>query len=257
MYRRPDKIGHQRASTLSTAGSNWPLMSRQFHRDSIQLKQMEPGTEPSPRDVADFNQTQEFIRDACPSSWLEHAEELRDAAELIWKRHDDGLRVGITLDSAFTPVDDARRFSEVSRTYMLLAGFALENLIKGLLVYQDPSHVNRGVLSDDLKSHNLVTLASKLKGLALSPAERQFCHTATSAIPYWGRYPIPLKRNQVTPEIGVDANLRRTFLALFDRLAHALYWAVRDGWDSGAGPKTLKIRSNRYGDWIDPKEPLI
>jgi hypothetical protein len=39
-------------------------------------------------------------------------------------------------------------------------------------------------------------------------------------------------------------------------LAQTLYWQVRDGWDSGVGPATLKYRSARY-EKIDAKEPLF
>jgi hypothetical protein len=49
----------------------------------------------------------------------------------------------------------------MSRTYMLLAGFALENVLKGHLVFADPSLVNRGVLSDELKSHDIVATGSE------------------------------------------------------------------------------------------------
>jgi hypothetical protein len=216
---------------------------------------LEPGASPS--EVSEFNKLQEFVRDACPSSWLECAEELRDAAELIWERQEDGLRVGITLTADFEALNEPRRISKVSRTYMLLAGFALENVVKGLLVFADPSHVNVGVLSDELKSHNIATLASKIRDLKLSDGEETFCRNATDALPYWGRYPIPLRKGQVSPEIGIDETLRQAFLSLFDRLAYQLYWAVRDGWDSGVGPKTIKIRSSKYGDRIDPSEPFF
>lgn len=196
------------------------------------------------------------MRDASPSSWLEYAEELRYAAELIWEHQDDGFRLSVNLDAEFKP-NGTSRISSVSRTYLLLAGFALENLIKGHLVFRDRSLVNQGVLSNTLKSHDVVALAMKIPELQLSDDERRFCKNATDAIPYWGRYPIPLKKSQLLPEVGVDEALRQAFLGLFERLAHQLYRAVRDGWDSGVGPKTLKVRSTKYGDSIDPKESFF
>jgi hypothetical protein len=204
----------------------------------------------------DFDSLQEFVRDACPSSWLDHAEELRDSAAYLWARNEDSLGVSLTLDRDFQPTKEIR-VSAVSRTYMLLSGFALENVMKGRLVAVDPSLVNQGFLGGKLKSHNIVDLASEIPNLTLSIEEQQFCLNATKAIPYWGRYPIPLKKSQLLPEIRVDEILRHAFLGLFQRLAHDLYWAVRDGWDSEVGPKTLKFRSVRYGDSIDLKEPLF
>jgi hypothetical protein len=59
-------------------------------------------------------------------------------------------------------------------------------------------------------------------------------------------YPIQLDSNSVLPETVVTESLRLAFLNLFARLAQTLYWKVRDGWDSGVGPATLKCRSARY-----------
>jgi hypothetical protein len=138
-------------------------------------------------DLSGFNSLQEFVRDASPASWLEYAEELRDSAELIWERQGDGFRIGAILNDSHHLVSETGQISIVSRTYMLLAGFALENVIKGRLVSLDPSHVNQGRLSSELKRHDVVELAMKIPGLQLSDDERRFCVNATQAIPYWGR----------------------------------------------------------------------
>jgi hypothetical protein len=209
-----------------------------------------------PESVNDFNSLQEFVRDASPGQWLEYAEELRDNAELIWSHEDESLRLRVVANAEPYAVGDPFRVSGVSRTYLLLAGFALENVLKGLIVLDDPCHINTGVLSRELKSHNIEVLASKARNLILSEDENEFCSLVTAVIPYWGRYPIPLDKNRIMPEVGMTEARRHLFLGLFDRLAHRLYWAVRDGWDSGVGPKDLKIRSVRYGDCIDPNEPL-
>jgi len=210
----------------------------------------------NPSNIDDFNKLQEFVRDASPAAWLEYAEELRDSAEYVWSRDENQLCIAATLDSDQRALE-GRKISIVSRTYMLLAGFALENLLKGRLVSTNPTLVNQGFLSNELKSHDIVALAEKIQGLRLSEEERRFCENAAKAVPYWGRYPVPLKKGQLSPEVGVDETLRQAFLGLFERLAHDLHWTIRDGWDSGVGPKTLKIRSVKYGDRIDPKEPLF
>jgi hypothetical protein len=211
----------------------------------------------SPHLYSESDSLQLFVRDASPASWLEYAEELRDAAELLWSHSSDGLRVAVTLDQQFVPSEGAFKVSSISRTYMLLAGFALENVLKGILVAIYPTRVNTGNITRDLRSHNLPSLAAKIPGLTLSDQERKFCESATAAIPYWGRYPIPLEKGGLSIEIGVDEQVRKTFLGIFDLLAHQLYWAVRDGWDSGVGPQTLKMRSNKYEDKIHLGDSLI
>jgi hypothetical protein len=115
-------------------------------------------------DPSEFNNLQAFVRDASPVSWLEYAEELRDSAELIWAHQDDGFRVSATLNQEHRLLDQVGRISNVSWTYVLLAGFALENVMKGHLVFRDPSHVNQGHLSRELKSHDVVGLAMKIPG---------------------------------------------------------------------------------------------
>lgn len=202
------------------------------------------------------NQLQEFVRDGCPPSWLEYAEELRDAAELIWTQEQGSLRLHVQL-SAKKRVLSKKETSPVSRPYLLLAGFALENLLKGLLILKEPKHITSGALSHELKTHDLLALSAQILGLRLSRKEESLCKQMTQAIPYWGRYPIPLKQQQVMPSLAVNENTRTVFLELFDRLAHELYWAVRDGWDSRIGVATIKMRSLRYGDKIDPKEQLF
>ncbi len=218
---------------------------------------MDPNFDVSiPESITESNKLQEFVRDASPAQWLQYTEELRDNAELIWSHEDESLRVGVVTNAERCAVGGPFRVSGVSRTYLLLAGFALENVLKGLLVLEDPRHINTGALSRKLTSHNIKGLASKVRNLTLSADEHQFCALVTAVIPYWGRYPIPLDKNRIMPEVGMTETRRHLFLALFGRLAHRLYWSVRDGWDSGVGPKDLKLRSTRYCDSIDPSEPL-
>jgi hypothetical protein len=154
-------------------------------------------------DLHDFNSLQEFVLDACPSAWLNYAEELRDSAELIWSRDKDMRCIESSLDS-HQRVIEVTAISPVSRTYILLAVFALENLLKGHLVLANPSLVNQGILSNELKSHDIVGLAARIPSLRLSDQERRFCDIATKAIPYWGRYPKPPKE-----EPGLAGSSRR------------------------------------------------
>ena len=96
----------------------------------------------------------------------------------------------------------------------------------------------------------MAELMPKVKGLSLSEAEEKVCQVMQDAIPYWGRYPIPLEYNGVLPEVAVDDEFRRVFLNLHFRLGQYLYDLIRDGWDSGVGPRSIKLRSIKYGDEI-------
>jgi hypothetical protein len=219
---------------------------------------MDPTFDPSAAgSINDFNRLQEFVRDGGPEGWLEYAEELHDCAEVLWQNEARSIRVGVVVDDRGRVVGDKGRISGVSRTYLLLAGLALENVIKGLLVSADASHINTGALSPQLKSHNIPRLIANISDLDISQNEMAFCRLVSAVIPYWGRYPIPLTKCQLMPEVGLTEGDRSTFLDLFGRLAHRLYWEIRDGWDSGVGPQTVKVRSDRYGDSLDLTEKLF
>jgi hypothetical protein len=117
------------------------------------------------------NQISSFISDAMPDAWLDYALELKRSAEIIWKTNDDSIRLLMSEELA-QDLEDIRHtkkeFLSISRPYILLAGFALENLIKGLLVFQNPSHITRGKLSKELQSHKILILVKKIDGIELS-----------------------------------------------------------------------------------------
>jgi len=198
-----------------------------------------------------------FVRDALPGEWRSLAGELRDSAELLWNDRSNGLR-GIleqrieVEDGEVRIINETRKIYSVSRPYFLLAGFALENLLKGFIVALDPTLIKEGKLDPQLKTHKLTDLANRIKELELTESERRFCSLAEDAIPYWGRYPVPLTYNKLVPEVGLTDELRSSFLSLFDRIDEKLYIEIRDGWDSGGGAASGITWDAKY----DSKERL-
>src|SRR5690606_19490623 len=95
-----------------------------------------------------------------PGGWLELSDELIDAAELLWESA-SGLRLEGTGSGSLAELElrNSRTLSSVSRPYWLLAGFAIENALKGLLVADNPQLISSGVLHKSLKSHRVRTLA--------------------------------------------------------------------------------------------------
>lgn len=115
----------------------------------------------SDEELRELNARIIFVRDAMPAAWLDYAEDLRESAELLWMYREEGLRLEMegeeqASSQGIRATQHPRKISSISRSYILLAGFALENLIKGLLVAQNPTHINRGKLSGDLRSHKLL-----------------------------------------------------------------------------------------------------
>jgi hypothetical protein len=203
-----------------------------------------------------FTRKQLFVRNAMPDGWLEYADELKDTAEVLWQQREDSMRLEADLTLDGFPVQDAK-YIGYSRPYILLSGFALENLIKGLLVAKNPTLVSSGTLNRDLKSHNLVTLASMVNWIKLTKKEMSVLKIAQEALPYWGRYPIPLNLNEIRKEVPLNADYRDTFVKMYDRLSKQLHDTIKDGWDSGVGPRLIRIRNVKRGDIIDRNEPFF
>jgi len=149
-----------------------------------------------------------------------------------------------------------KKSSAHSRSYILLASLALENVLKGLIIVSDAKLISSGRLDKTLQSHKLLDLAKRVDGLVLSKDERHILHVCQDAIPYWGRYPIPLEYKGLKPKEAADDKFHTCFRKLHFRLCKSLYEKLKDGWDSGVGSKTLQMRSIRYGDAIYLKEKL-
>lgn len=199
----------------------------------------------------ELNQKQLFVRDAMPTEWLQYAEELGDAAECLWVRTDCAMELAWQ-----TTVGGGERFEKAgahARTYVLLAGLALENVLKGMLVARDPTLINQGHLHGSIRSHKLLELAGAMPDLSLSETEQRVLSICQDAIPYWGRYPVPLRYNGLSPREAATAQFRERFRALHSRLCRSIYESIKDGWDSGVGATTLQVRSSRYGDMVDIK----
>jgi hypothetical protein len=79
--------------------------------------------------------------------------------------------------------------------YCLLIGYALECLLKGILVKQNPSIIHDELKLDPvLKSHDL-TMLCKRADIALSPIEHNLLVNIENIVTVW-KYPVPLDVNK-------------------------------------------------------------
>ncbi len=101
-----------------------------------------------------------------------------------------------------------------------------------------------------MKTHNLLELVRRVEGFELSEKEHRFCITAQDALPYWGRYPVPLKFEELKRELEADANYRNAFLQLYERLSTLIESEIIDGWNSEGGAEILPTRNFKIGDKI-------
>lgn len=129
-----------------------------------------------------------------PKLWIMTAENLISAAERLasdiegfWKKletFDDGSSLPVSEM-------DGSRYHNI---FMMLYGFAIENLCKGHAVTKlsrlDRLACKLGKLPGRLKTHNLESLVTTEVGLVLNDGERELLKRLEAAVKWAGRYPV-------------------------------------------------------------------
>jgi hypothetical protein len=88
-----------------------------------------------------------------------------------------------------------RESTDLNSTYLLLAGFAIENILKGFSMLRHPDLADGDKLSGRLITHDLPSIAEQLH-LVLANDESQLLDRLHRAIRWEGRYPIPLNQEE-------------------------------------------------------------
>lgn len=185
-----------------------------------------------------YSDEQKFVLAASPPAWKDYADELHRSASILWEARDQGLL------ASSDGLGHLMKKSHISRTYLLLAALSIENLLKGVIVAQQPSLVANSELSQKIKKHELLKLASLIDEFSLDEEEIRFCEVAQEAIPYWGRYPSPQYSKDLTLEKIATDEYHTIYENLFGRLSRYLYGLIRNGW---SGPHDMLLRSH-----VDP-----
>lgn len=165
-----------------------------------------------------------------PTAWLSHARKLRQAAEDLWvsgnaHARNPGSELGTTLlahwsTPGFVAPETGGTTSDVC---LMVFGFALENLAKGIIVCRDPSLVSRVRLKTwHGKGHDLVALFMRA-GVTVSPEENDTLARVSRIAEWKGRYPVAMNFYEVgaqDPIIGHTAVSNILPHEEFARLSH-------------------------------------
>jgi hypothetical protein len=140
-----------------------------------------------------------------PSSWLSSAESLREAAEIIFQRESSNeILYAQALERANQELannPDPGAYAEIRcepPNYLpgeLLYGYALENVLKGLVVANAPNIANEAKLGDEIVSHKLICLAKKA-AFQISASEAKILRALTQLSEWAGRYPVARRLKQ-------------------------------------------------------------
>ncbi len=149
-----------------------------------------------------------------PTSWLSLARTLRQAAEDLWiagNEHDrnPGSELGTKVLAnwaapGFTRPETGGSTCDVC--FMLL-GFALENLVKGIIVCRDPSVVTRTKITTwHGEGHNLPILFDRAE-IPTNADERATLERTARVTTWKGRYPVAMKFYDVGAQDRVIGHL--------------------------------------------------
>jgi len=145
-----------------------------------------------------------------PGAWLRSAGHLRDAAEAILKHE---LQAEISYSEAHKIADeeataisvrDGVGHADIKATApnyppaQLLYAYAIENVLKGLIVFKRPGLIQEHELHGELQTHDLNKLAKKAK-VAVGQHERPVLEALTHLSIWAGRYPIALEPSLDAP----------------------------------------------------------
>jgi hypothetical protein len=148
-----------------------------------------------------------------PSSWRRKAARLKYAADCLFERYEAARTrllqrfskeeggTGITSTWATAPeAEFGKDVTDISliTEYSLLMGYALENLLKGILMAQHPEYFKPGEKITDVRSHNLLSLCKRCS-LTVSAAEEDILKKLTDHTEWIGKYPVPLEEASMYP----------------------------------------------------------
>jgi hypothetical protein len=156
-----------------------------------------------------------FIKIAnSPAQWRRSAQSLRDGASVIL----DSIR-GAAMESAPTIPITARIATHVGRrsVFLLLAGLAIENLVKGLFVQRGHVTTTSSQLAGELGGHPIRWRLRRM-GISLTPREERLLDRLEAAVSWQGKYPVPTKATKLDGVIVTIARDVEEFSRLYDRL---------------------------------------
>lgn len=156
-----------------------------------------------------------------PIHWKKKSEELKFSAEILFRE---------------VQVDQKKFYEEVEKTrndpnyvpvleenkssfwvYIFLCGLSIENLIKGIILFDNPELIMNGKIQGIITKHELLKLI-KYADIELNQDEILFCEIATEAITSFGRYPVPKNSSHLTRQMTIKFSTKEIFEVLFEKL---------------------------------------
>lgn len=172
----------------------------------------------------------EFVYHAKPHSWFLVADDLHSQAEKLMKSFGNG-----SLTRRDYRTGNAESWDNTSRSAFLLASFALENLLKAFLIYENPSWISNGNLSKRIRTHDLTALARKASLLPYKEKSLKILHEFNEGNESWARYPCGLSKDTTADPSKMNTKLWSRYMWLIGAFAIRLVKLLRKYWKGPHG----------------------
>jgi hypothetical protein len=149
--------------------------------------------------------------------WLRSARNLHTGSLILYEESAKGLKkLNEYLEKAGSADDEWFPEAGTFLAARMLAGLSLENLVKALIVRKFPDKVSKGKF--DLDHHDTVSLIKEyLPEVNLSKEDRVLMTELVKSVVWKGKYPTPLKANEIEDPKIIKAEIKR-----FESIYHDL-----------------------------------
>lgn len=171
------------------------------------------------------SQAEEFLDFANPHAWWLSAHDLHDQTVAAYYR-----RGKSTLTQFDAEKKVLLQLDGIDRSCFLLGSFSLENMLKALVVYENPDFVSNSKLARGLKSHDLCRLSKAVKNIKLYQSECKLVSVFSEAAVSWGRYPCGLSLLETRTAQSFTAEVFLAYDRLFSRLDRKARKLLEKGW---------------------------
>jgi hypothetical protein len=188
-----------------------------------------------------LNKKKRFVYYSSPEHWFQAASELNDVVQELYLIKDKAHYIQF-----FGDTNQRNKRPAYSRGTYLLMAYALENLLKGIAVLNNPELVNTGKIDKSIKTHDLNEL-SNLNKFKPTNSQKEFQSVLSAQCISNARYPVGLNEHIEMTDPSVTDEDFTIYNQLFKKYQEFLARNFTlNGWDSGLNDPSLKTKP---GEW--------
>ena len=193
-----------------------------------------------PKKTYSHEQRLAFVYAANPHQWYYTAANLHAQAIALRGNQGRSLTTFTSLDQVPVAWQTSVTWDDTNRVTFLLAAFAMENMLKAFLVYDDPSLIAEGYLNKKIKTHDLSQLAENASRVPYRIRDQWVFEALSEGNESWARYPCGRSADDIQLEGQFTEKLWDKYCAMMHSYGSEIRRLLSIGWE---GPCEF------YGRW--------